>query len=857
MRHLIVGTVIALALLAGLWFWQRGSEPNAAGVPPVVTAEARSTAPESPVVALDAAPEREQAPIEGAGAARPVPSTARCIVTGRVVDSEGLAIAGAIVSLEPRRTARWSSPAAEGNWDTPELSAAYRRTETAADGRFRLQCAPPTCEMQQLRVQAQHCIELTLEFGPSESAGLPALGAEERDLGVLALTEGGAIRGQVVDPAGAPIAGAQVGVRATRVVQRWEARPTASDGRFGLDGLPAGEYQLRVEADGWIQKDSPSVRVESGGTVELDAVVLLRALTIRGVALDGSGAPAEQARIRAVARTELRSTSAETDEAGVFLLYVSADEAHTLSVSRSKLYEDWGGPTDPGAQARPGGPEVLVVLRRRPLFTFHVVDDRDGTPIERYGLLLRPKPEPNHFPSLDEPALADADHPGGDVALPASAQGQEVLVRAAGFAAQARDVREDSVGSARQTLRLRPEAALTGRALLRGAPLAAADVSVEGEVLDRRGQPQAHLGNVGGPGSVLNLFEGRRRSVRTDEAGRFRVGELAGGMYRLRITGSGSGEHRLRGLVVPAETVVELGDIDVAPGASIAGRVLTAAGRSAAGFQIKVGWITSREFRIADPQGEFRVEGLPAGEHQVHWKWPDEEDGNWFTGDPRSQKVTLAAGQTGSVTLDTRPFTPCDVGVELVRSGKPLADEQLMVSTHNPDGESTYSRVFGVTDRVGRVRGRLDGGLEFEFSLGAGFHQRIPIGERYRAIAGGVLELRIEVASGTLAVELPESFALPERGELQLVLHWGDSHEATRVAATPGSRPGHADGPAWTQRVHEFGSVPVGELEVRVKVERIEDDPERPGATRRVRIREPHTTRVTIRDGERTVVKVP
>lgn len=81
----------------------------------------------------------------------------------------------------------------------------------------------------------------------------------------------GKVSGTVKDPDGAVVAGADVALlTATQAVLG--ATVTDSDGRFTLDNIAPGDYQLRVDRDGFIRHRS-AVRVSAGSTEEIGVVL--------------------------------------------------------------------------------------------------------------------------------------------------------------------------------------------------------------------------------------------------------------------------------------------------------------------------------------------------------------------------------------------------------------------------------------------------------------------------------------------------------------------------------------------------------------------------------------------------------
>lgn len=157
-------------------------------------------------------------------------------------------------------------------------------------------------------------------------------------LALLALAA--SFQGQVVDPAGAPVAGARVTLRSAQQVEA-SAAVSQADGRFELDGIPGGDYLLHVERPGFapwsgvarvtaeprepflIRLSVSPVRAEvtvsaEGGTVEdlqsvpsrvnviNRGVIAERAVTGLSEAVDGEAGVAQQRTVPGMGAVQIR-----------------------------------------------------------------------------------------------------------------------------------------------------------------------------------------------------------------------------------------------------------------------------------------------------------------------------------------------------------------------------------------------------------------------------------------------------------------------------------------------------------------------------------------------------------------------
>jgi Ca-activated chloride channel family protein len=101
--------------------------------------------------------------------------------------------------------------------------------------------------------------------------------------------------GSVRDPAGAPIAHAQVTVVGTRL-----GATTGSSGAYTIEAVPAGTYLLRVQAVGYSPAAVHGVRVATGQTVTVDVVLQPSAVSVRSLAVDGAPAAADRIAVGAM-----------------------------------------------------------------------------------------------------------------------------------------------------------------------------------------------------------------------------------------------------------------------------------------------------------------------------------------------------------------------------------------------------------------------------------------------------------------------------------------------------------------------------------------------------------------------------
>ncbi|HEX8700723.1 MAG TPA: carboxypeptidase regulatory-like domain-containing protein [Myxococcaceae bacterium] len=177
---------------------------------------------------------------------------------------------------------------------------------TGADGRFSLE----------VRNGTYHLSARSGGLAGASPAGIKVEPGDHIQEVVIRLTTSGALKGQVVArTTGKGVAQASISVQddATRTSSRVGAD---EHGRFALESLPAGKYNLDAYASGYATQRLGSVLIEPGSTREVK-LELVRTGTIEGVVRDTTGAPVPQ--LSVLTRLESGKPALAHDESGTAL----------------------------------------------------------------------------------------------------------------------------------------------------------------------------------------------------------------------------------------------------------------------------------------------------------------------------------------------------------------------------------------------------------------------------------------------------------------------------------------------------------------------------------------------------------
>lgn len=578
------GTVLAF-IAGGFWWWSPGS--RSANVSTQVASPATGT------TGVSTSPDdTDSAPLARAGI--DVERAAAPALRGRVLDVDGTSEVGARVVIYTNEFAGF----AVGDLETTRQRREVGAVSTDATGAFAFTCDPDRVYDLEVLVD-DRLAAFRYDWVVGLEATIP-LEAPGKLVGVV-------VRSRDEKPlAGARVEARDRSARPSHPRARVHTAITDGEGRFGFAALPPSDYQLHVRVDG---EPSPieTARVSAGETTERRLVVPTgREVRGRVISADG-GRPIVSASLRSASDG---SEVVSTDTEGRFeLAGLPVSDETWMQVSASgygrKLVSivpqtdaieiqlesasTWSGRVRTVAGAPIEGAYVAAVAR-------------DMLEADRRRGMMQTDWCATHTTASGEFELADVR----------SDLTHLLFVRKPGFGARWIEVPKQG-GAVRDLadITLATELRLEGRVVdadqqpVRGVRVTLAPTRIDDDVL----------------ASFAALMAGsyRARATMTDDAGGFRIGELARGTYELSAALSSDEAGGTAQVVVTDVTVREPFVLTLERGRAIVGRVTDESGRAIDALVSlhPAGGGGSAVVVQTDASGQFRAERLEPGEYVI------------------------------------------------------------------------------------------------------------------------------------------------------------------------------------------------------------------------------------------------
>lgn len=673
---------------------------------------------------------------------------------GRVIDGTGAPLAG--VELELAAEAGWGALGAGTPLEPDGRLFGHRRTSDEA-GRFEFEVAPPLqrCWLKLDAGPLWTALSIDFKADPDRSflppgARNPDAGLRPgpRDLGDLVLQPAGIVAGQVVDNGGRPIAGANVTLRRADGrffgVQCW----SSEQGLFVLEHAPAGEFLVKAFAPGHLPSSGQALTIMAGATTQGLRLELEPGPRLFGrvVTEDGHGVPGLDLELRPAAGGF--SSAFESGPEGSFDLGLRSLGAHRVKL-HSRGWELLG----PEQFELPvqAGQGLEIRVRPWPLTRFLVRDRRSGAPLERFGLVVRPLSD--LFDSAPLPggqsAAALETHPGGIVSLPARNAQDYYLAFAPDHQWVLAKVAWSASGTADCEVLLDPRGALLGRVVAGDRGLADVPWKLESEVTDMLG---------------MQPFEGR-----SDASGRFEIRGHFGGPFRLSLNAGAWPNRILPHVEIQEAADLDLGQLSLGGPGRLEVQVLMPPGEPLEGIEVRAEGPDGQLRCRTDRSGLARFEGLSAATWQVG------SPGTERVGDSARQRVEVEAGRTAQARIDLSARALCQLELDFDFPG--ARPERLLFSLvpalEQPavdfGGPKPLSFEPKEIDSTGRWSGAVlpSGPARIQIHTEPGIRVQMPQ-PLLELSPGGLVRARVRVETGSLELQLPESFAWPQEAGLEL-----------------------------------------------------------------------------------------
>ncbi|HEX5719673.1 MAG TPA: carboxypeptidase-like regulatory domain-containing protein, partial [Thermoanaerobaculia bacterium] len=595
---------------------------------------------------------------------------------GVVVDEQGQPVAGVMVQALPQPS--MFRPGSS------EPTAA----RTVASGRFRIS-----------RLEAETPYRLRLSkpgFAPA-TADLPPLtpGQPVSNLRIV-LRKGRTGFGRVVNRAEQPVAGAAVVLHPAfsgdmqmemmmSLVSResgYEAT-TGSDGRFEIRDLPAGTWDLAVEARRYAPLRVPGLVVpEGGGSTDLGTVILAPGVPVEGYVVDREGRPIAGAEVQVMEADagfasflEDPSPAAVTAADGFFRVE-DRREGETINLVAGRA-----GYAPAGLQGVeiPAEEPVRIVLQAASAVEGKVVGP-DGEPLANVMVFVMP---------ADPMAIAAMGTSGMSQMMPATSSSNGSF-RIENVSPGVIELHAMTLGRQQallKNLEVQPGQDLTGLEVV-----LAPGAVVEGRVLSASGKPVT--------GAEVNVMGSNQAfGATSDGDGRYRLEGVSPGVHIIEATHKSYLPARRQLAVRAGDNTLDLTFEEGS--ARISGRVVDQSGAPVAGARV---YLRQEEWSPTDPassmsgaDGAFTLSGVPDGVYQLF------ADKQGFARSREGKLIAVDGSPMGGIEVRLSPggsIVGRILGLDFTDLSKVQVTAEYQMGQVMPDGSYRIDHVAPGEQRV-------------------------------------------------------------------------------------------------------------------------------------------------------------
>ena len=557
-------------------------------------------------------------------------------VEGTVVDGEGRPVAGAlVVAAEVDDQGGMSRPALFLGEPRREGSDLLLPASTLSGegGHFRIEGLDPD---QEYKVGAE-----APAFAPSFTP-VTGLAPHRVVQGVRVVLEPGSrILGRIVDEEEDPLAGAEVEVReAGRPLWLAESPPVRvatsdAEGRFALERMPAGSFDIDVRRAGYVHTTLPGVQVTAGRDLDLPEISMEPGVPLFGRVVDDEGAPVAGAAVYllegpAAVLMSMGSISPmqkPQTRSGADGGFVVADRRRGETVGIGAKAEGFTVGGQRGVKVGEGkGVEIRLTPASR--VSGVVLDEEDQPIADAFLMLVKTLVGPG---GMVLPGgiggSGESDGEGRFVIESVPPGAWSIKAVAGGFLDATKGKLEVARGQDLEGLTLHLEKGATLRGTVvgpEGSPVAGVQVAL---VQQRRS------------GGGMDWLSAPGKRGKSDGEGRFLLQSLEPGKRSVKATRAGYPP-------VTRDLTLKEGSnsilLTLPAGSSVKGRVADRQGAPIAGARVRLtrvgGGSGSGE---SGPEGSFLIEGLAPGEYQAY------ASASGFL--PTSERPRVSVGERGEM----------------------------------------------------------------------------------------------------------------------------------------------------------------------------------------------------------------
>jgi protocatechuate 3,4-dioxygenase beta subunit len=579
---------------------------------------------------------------------------------------------------------------------------AQNQTQTDHEGRYTL---PGLISSEPVTLSALH-----EDYAPAKMGPFQLKSGEERTNVDIIMTQGGSIKGRVMNEKGISLSGseiahtsdtidfigANIGI-AMGMIMRGQFIPANDDGEYEIKRLAPGNYTVLARSEGFVSEFRQNVVVREGETTDKVDFKLKTAAALAGRVKNDKGEMIDKAEVMAMA-IDFQSPVVgfdRTDENGRFRIEGLAPRSYMVFVER-KPY-----PQLQNMNVTAPNENLELILESGGAIRGRVLDNKTKKPVENYKIFAE-------FTTMGPFGMGamggqqqlnrstDINDPEGMFELTGLKEGKYSLkVRAGGYAEEVKKGVQVKNGETVDGI----EIGLKAGSKVEGRVITGSDKAPIPGVLVK---PSDEGSKIMGVDISQFDFQPLEGNVITDDDGRFRLQNLSSGLNTLEAKKEGFLDGKKMVFVLPGQDMKDV-EIELSRGGIVTGRVVAhSSGKPVSGADVTFsgqGFLADlmpfvRKGTLTEDQGGFEFHTVPAGAQTMKISHDDYAM-------KMVENVNVEEGKTvdiGDVALTSGGGI---AGVVLDASSKPISGAMLMArgssgfhqQNTNAEGEYAYEEL--------------------------------------------------------------------------------------------------------------------------------------------------------------------